>query len=196
MFISKKNTQTRNCHFPSQDVKRVKGSTTVFSLKLRMRKRSTGRDGLHRLYMYQVDSWLRCDMFKLLWVFFLVVCTAPYTHRNAYYWFTFFKRTPLCFLGTPGFLCCMKAFSSCCEGRATLLLGAPLHSNPQVSHGRVASLVAEQGLYAGGLSCSMACGYLPRPGIEPVSPALVCGFLTTRLPGKSYFLFYKLYAKL
>ena len=36
------------------------------------------------------------------------------------------------------------------------------------------------------LSCSAACGiYVPRPGIEPVSPALQGGFLTTGPPGKS-----------
>ena len=39
---------------------------------------------------------------------------------------------------------------------------------------------------AHGLSCSTACGMwdLPRPGIEPVSPALAGGFLTTAPPGK------------
>ena len=37
-----------------------------------------------------------------------------------------------------------------------------------------------------GLSCPKACGILiPGPGIEPVSPALVGGFLTTGPPGKS-----------
>ena len=35
-----------------------------------------------------------------------------------------------------------------------------------------------------GLSCSAACGNLPRPGLEPVSPALACGLLTTAPPGK------------
>ena len=36
------------------------------------------------------------------------------------------------------------------------------------------------------LSCSAACGILvPRPGLEPVSPALESGFLTTGPPGKS-----------
>ena len=34
---------------------------------------------------------------------------------------------------------------------------------------------------------------LPRPGLEPVSPALAGGFLTTVPPGKPYFLTYKLY---
>ena len=39
---------------------------------------------------------------------------------------------------------------------------------------------------AHGLSCPVACGILvPRPGIEPVSPALQDGFLTTGPPGKS-----------
>ena len=37
-----------------------------------------------------------------------------------------------------------------------------------------------------GLSWSIACGILvPRPRIEPASPALQGGFLTTGLPGKS-----------
>ena len=37
-----------------------------------------------------------------------------------------------------------------------------------------------------GLGCPAACGILvPRPGIEPVSPALEGGFLTTGPPVKS-----------
>ena len=39
---------------------------------------------------------------------------------------------------------------------------------------------------AHGLSCHVACGILvPRPGIEPASPALEGGFFTTGPPGKS-----------
>ena len=39
---------------------------------------------------------------------------------------------------------------------------------------------------AHGLSCPTLCGILvPRPGIEPASPALEGGFLTTVPPGKS-----------
>ena len=38
---------------------------------------------------------------------------------------------------------------------------------------------------AHGLSCSAACGILPGPGLEPMSPALAGGFLTTVPPGKS-----------
>ena len=37
-----------------------------------------------------------------------------------------------------------------------------------------------------GLSCSVVCGILvPRPGIEPMSPVLADGFLSTGPPGKS-----------
>ena len=57
----------------------------------------------------------------------------------------------------------------------------------------VASLVAEHRLYSVGsvvavhrLSCPEARGILvPRPGIEPMSPALEGRFLTTEPPGKS-----------
>ena len=37
---------------------------------------------------------------------------------------------------------------------------------------------------AHGPSCSAACGNLPRPGLEPVSPALAGRFPTTAPPGK------------
>ena len=38
------------------------------------------------------------------------------------------------------------------------------------------------------LSCPAACGIIlvPRPGIEPTSPALEGGFFTTGPPGKSH----------
>ena len=64
----------------------------------------------------------------------------------------------------------------------------------------VGSLVAACGLLSGcgaqapghadsralRLSCPVACGILvPRPGIEPASPALEGGFLITRAPAKS-----------
>ena len=39
---------------------------------------------------------------------------------------------------------------------------------------------------AHGLSCSTACGNLPGPGLEPVSPALAGGFLTTAPRGKPF----------
>ena len=39
-------------------------------------------------------------------------------------------------------------------------------------------------IVAHGPSCSAACGILPRPGLEPVSPALAGRFSTTAPPGK------------
>ena len=39
-------------------------------------------------------------------------------------------------------------------------------------------------IVAHGPSCSVACRDLPRPGLEPVSPALAGGFSTTAPPGK------------
>ena len=95
-----------------------------------------------------------------------------------------------------GLRCCARAFSSC--GEQGLLFVAV--------RGRliaVASLVAEHGLQARGLSscCAQAlerrlssCGArasllrgmwdLPGPGLEPMCPALAGGFLTTAPPGK------------
>ena len=48
---------------------------------------------------------------------------------------------------------------------------------------RASVVVAPVGsvVVAHGLSCSVACG----PGLEPVSPALAGGFVTTAPPGKS-----------
>ena len=43
--------------------------------------------------------------------------------------------------------------------------------------------------WARGLNCPAACGILvPQPGIEPMSPALEGGVLTTGPPGKSQYL--------
>ena len=40
------------------------------------------------------------------------------------------------------------------------------------------------------LSCSVACGIFPGPGLEPVSPALAGGFLTTAPPDKSHVIYF------
>ena len=44
---------------------------------------------------------------------------------------------------------------------------------------------AGSGVVVHWLRCSVACGILPRPSIEPMSPTLACKFWTTRPPGKS-----------
>ena len=93
-------------------------------------------------------------------------------------------------------LLCVRAFSSCSEW-------GPLFIAVRGLLFVVAFLVAEHGVQtcglqqlwltgsvvvARGLSCSAA---LPRPGLEPVSPALAGGFLTTAPPGQPpVFVFY------
>ena len=58
---------------------------------------------------------------------------------------------------------------------------APEHMGPLVFSRRALLLRCTSSVVAAhGLSCPVACGILvPRPGIEPVSPALEGGFFTT-----------------
>ena len=59
------------------------------------------------------------------------------------------------------------------------------HAGSLLHH--VKTFIAVCGLSScGPVTCSTACGILiPRPGIEPTSPALQDRFLTTGLPGKT-----------
>ena len=88
------------------------------------------------------------------------------------------------FLAVLGLCCCAWAFSSCGEwGPLFIAVRWPLTV--------AASLVAEHRLQTRRLS---SCGSraqllrgmwdLPRPGLEPVSPALAGGFSTTAPPEK------------
>ena len=79
---------------------------------------------------------------------------------------------------------CARAFSSCGE-RGPLFIA--VHGPLTVA----ASLVAEhrvqmRRLSSCGSRAQLLCGMwdLPRPGLEPVSPALAGGFSTTAPPGK------------
>ena len=90
-----------------------------------------------------------------------------------------------------GFRFCARAFSSCGE-RGPLFIA--MHGPLTV----VASLVVEHRLQTRRLS---SCGSraqllrgiwdLPRPGLEPVSPALAGRFSTTAPPGKPRANFYR-----
>ena len=79
---------------------------------------------------------------------------------------------------------CARAFSSCGKrGPPFIAVRGPLTV--------AASLVAEHRLQTRGLSscgsrAQLLCGMwdLPRPGLEPVFPALAGGFSTTAPPGK------------
>ena len=90
------------------------------------------------------------------------------------------------FMAVLGLRFCARAFSSCGKrGPLFIAVRGPLTI--------VASLVAEHRLQTRRLS---NCGSqaqllrgtwdLPRPGLEPVSPALAGGFSTTAPPGKPF----------
>ena len=107
--------------------------------------------------------------------------------------FFFFLRLPppifinlfiYLFLAVLGLCSCARAFSSCGE-RGPLFIA--VHGPLTIA----ASLVAEHRLQTRRLSscgsrAQSLCGMWdpPRPGLEPVSPALAGGFSTTAPPGK------------
>ena len=88
------------------------------------------------------------------------------------------------FLAVLGLRFCARVFSSCSErGPLFIAVSGPLTV--------AASLVAEHRLQTRRLrSCGSRAQLLrgmwdlPRPGLEPVSPALAGGFSTTAPPGK------------
>ena len=113
------------------------------------------------------------------------------------------------FLAALGLRCCTRAFSgcgergllffavhgllhrsgfSCCRARA---LGA--WASVVVAHrlSRCGSQALERRLSSCGARTQLLRGMwdLPGPGLEPVSPALAGGFLTTAPPGKSHITF-------
>ena len=73
------------------------------------------------------------------------------------------------------------------SGGCSLVAGSRL-PQPWSSGSRVCWLQwlqhVDSAVVAHGLSCPHGTWNLPRPGIEPVSPTLAGGFLTTRPPGK------------
>ena len=118
--------------------------------------------------------------------------------------FTFYLRfTCYLFLAVLGLHCCVWAFSGCgeqgsrrysslrCTGFSLWWLPLWL---PSGSRCKVLSSVAPKlecwlsscGAWAELLCCTWD---LPRSGIEPLSPALAVGVLTTRPPEKPYFFF-------
>ena len=116
----------------------------------------------------------------------------------------------------------MAALGLCCCTRAFLWLrraGATLHCDARASHcsgfsccgaralGAQASVAVAQGLSSCGSwalerrlsSCGTRASLLhgmwdlPGPGLEPMSPALAGGFLTTEPPGKSPHVYFRLH---
>ena len=105
------------------------------------------------------------------------------------------KQTSLTFfffLAALGLCCCTRAFSSCSERRLLFvavrgLLIVVASRCGEWALGSWASVVAAHRLNSCGTQTQLLCGMwnLPRPGLEPMSPALADRFLTTAPPGKS-----------
>ena len=120
-------------------------------------------------------------MFSLICLFFFF---AIFFFIFIFFKFLFIIYLLCLFLAVLGLRFCVRAFSSCGEWR-------PLFIAVRGPVTIAASLVAEQRLHTLRLS---SCGSraqllrgmwdLPRPGLEPVSPALAGRFSTTAPPGK------------
>ena len=103
---------------------------------------------------------------------------------------TFLKKLIYLFLAVLGLRFCARAFSSCGKrGPVFIAVRGPLTI--------VASLVAERRLQMRRLSSCGSRGLLlrgiwdpPRPGLEPVSPALTGRLPTTVPPGKPHTFFF------
>ena len=88
--------------------------------------------------------------------------------------------------GCSGLHCCVQALSNCREqGRLSTSGCLDFSFNGFSGCGAWALGAGSSVVRAHRLSCSMACGNLPGPGIEPVSPALAGGFLSSVPPEKS-----------
>ena len=97
--------------------------------------------------------------------------------------FFFFNKFIYLFLAVLGLRFCVRAFSSCSER-------GPLHHGAWASHYRGLSCWEHRlqtcRLSSCGSQAQLLHGMwdLPRPGLEPVSPALAGRFSTTAPPGK------------
>ena len=104
--------------------------------------------------------------------------------KGSFFFFNFLFIIYLLFLAVLGLRFCVTAFSSCGErGPLFIAVRGPVTI--------AASLVAEHRLQTRRLSnCGSRAQFLrgmwdlPRPGLEPVSPALAGRFSTTAPPGK------------
>ena len=109
----------------------------------------------------------------------------------------FFKKDIYLFMAALGLRCCKQAFSSCidwghtslqCAGFSLqwLLLFRSMGSR-HAGFSSCGSWALQHRLSSCGAWAQLLCGIwdLPGPGLEPVSPALAGGSLTTAPPGKS-----------
>ena len=109
---------------------------------------------------------LRFKPWSSFFFFFFLICLF------IYFWLC---RVPVSARGLSPVVASGGHSSSRCSG---LSLSRPLLLRSTGSR-RAGSVIV-----AHGPSCSAACRDLPRPGLEPVSPALAGRFSTTAPPGK------------
>ena len=134
---------------------------------------------------YRGERWGRCGFYVIL----LLLCFIFFFN------FLFIIYLLFLFLAVLGLRFCVRAFSSCGEwGPLFIAVRGPLTI--------AASLVAEQRLQTLRLSsCDSRAQLLrgmwdpPRPGLEPVSPALAGRFSTTAPPGKPLLCFILIVAR-
>ena len=127
---------------------------------------------------------------------------ATFSTIQAFFYIYKFIYLIYLFLAALGLHCCTWAFSSCGEcgllfvAVCVLLIAVAslvAKHRPQISVVVVCRLSScgsralERRLSSCGTRAQLLCGIwdLPGPGLEPVSPALAGGFLTTAPPGKS-----------
>ena len=161
--------------------------------------------------MYIIQHW--SIGYKLLTRELVHFYTNPHTSLLFYFiflnglLFKIFLNFIYLSLAALGLHCCTRAFSSCGEWgllfvavhRLLIAVSSLAAEHGLQAHGLqqlqcVGSVVAVRGLSSCGTWAQLLCGMwdLPRPGIQPMSPALAGGFLTTVPPGKPHkFIFFK-----
>ena len=131
-----------------------------------------------------VLSIFSCAYWPFVHLVWRNLCSDPSPILKLDCLFLFFNFYFYLFLAVLGLRFCARAFSSCGErGPLFIAVRGPLTV--------VASLVVEHRLQTRRLSscgsrAQLLCSMwdLPAPGLEPMSPALAGGFLTTAPPGK------------
>ena len=142
---------------------------------------------LYNCQNFKFSSWYILPSFNNYQSSLICVGLSPHSSLPSFFFFFFFNFYTLfiyLFLTVLGLCFCARAFSSCGKRRPLFIaVRRPLTV--------AASLVAEHRLQTRRLS---TCGSqaqllrgmwdLPRPGLEPVSPALAGRLSTTAPPGK------------
>ena len=116
---------------------------------------------------------------------FLII--ASFSHFSLFFFLNKFIYFIYLFLAVLGLCCCARALPSRGERGPPLVavrrpLTAAVGSPPPAAEHRLQTRrLSSCGSWAQPLR---GMWDLPRPGLEPVSPALACGFSTTAPPGK------------